>query len=742
MPSAEYPKIQMNTYTPFGPKRRAMKRGLTLVATVLLAATCRLERLLVDPQGALLCVTPSNPDTLRDSAANGSANRPSNPIGINNCGAGELYWTALTKQGSGWLSVQPDSGTVGLSIEPPRVVFDPATLDTGSYYETIVINSAAGSGSAEIPVSFHIYPCRFTPITIDDSATALLTSADCGALHRSGSFARLFRFPGTKNDSVSFEVQSGFHPYIVLDSSLNPTHPLIVEVQDSALYYQWLPLSTFYYVEVTTAAPADTGVFTLRLMHPRLPRAPQALDQLLSDSITSVDLGASVAQPSILLRAVVTDPDWQDSLHLEAEVRPIGIGFSGPNVPNGPAVTNGATAWVSVSGLSDKTSYHWRVRTGDHTGRSGPWALSGGNPDFVVNVPHAPQAPTTLGQAKGDGTGILTGATTDTDVVILSASVSDQDPGDTLWLDVEVRPVGINFTGPTNASSPLRDGGPMQVVVGPLTNSTSYHWRARARDHLGNTSGWVVFGSNLETATDFRIAVPQGPDLPAALQQLQSGDQSPIPVGGAATSNSIIIAATVSDPDASQTLRLEVEVEPIETPFTGQPNYVSPVVPNHTTASAAIGPLSVNTEYHWQVRARDNAARLSAWVSFPESPGNPETDTDFSYALLPPPVGLVFTVQPSTTRAGMAIVPAVEVTALDSVGQRADGYHGLVTVTLQPNIYGGKLAGTTTVAAVNGVAIFVDLTVNKAGVGYLLRATTSKPPLTTLSSPFDIIPRH
>jgi hypothetical protein len=502
-----------------------------------------------------------------------------------------------------------------------------------------------------------------------------------------------------------------------------------------------LPLSPFYYVEVTTAAPADTGAFTLRLMHPRLPRAPQALDQLLGDSITSVDLGASVAQPSILLRAIVSDPDWRDSLHLEAEVRPIGIGFSGPNVPNGPAVANGATAWVSVSGLSDKTSYHWRVRAGDHTGRSGPWALLGGNPDFVVNVPHAPQAPTTLGQAKGDGTGILTGATTDTDVVILSASVSDQDPGDTLWLDVEVRPVGIDFTGATNASSPLRDGGPMQVVVGPLTNSTSYHWRARARDQLGNTSGWVAFGGNLETATDFRIAVPQGPDLPAALQQLQSGDQSPIPVGGAATSNTIFIAAMVSDSDPGQTLRLEVEVEPIETPFTGQPNYVSPVVPNHTTASATIGPLTVNTEYHWQVRARNNAARLSAWVSFPESPGNPETDTDFSYALLPPPVALLFTVQPTTTRAGTVIVPAVEVTALDSVGQRAAGYHGLVTMTLEPNIYGGKLGGTTTVAAVDGVAAFSDLTVNKAGVSYVLRASTAKPPLTMISVPFDIIHR-
>lgn len=719
--------------------RAAVARGLAVVASLLVAATCRLDRLLVLPQGALLCVTPSNPDTLRDSAAGGSASPRSDQLDINNCGAGELHWTAIVKQGSAWLSVSPDSGIAGLS-SAPQIIFNPIALDTGVYHETVVINSTTGSGAAEVPVRFYIHPCRITPITIDDSAQATLTSADCGAPHRPGSFARIFSFPGTANDSVSIELPASYDGYVVLDTTLDRDHPVLAETGDSALYYQRLPRSSTYYVEATSFAAADSGAFTLRLLHPRLPHAPLALDQRMSDSVTSVAPGATISQTSLLLRAVLSDPDQSDSLHLEAEVRPLTVGFSGPNVSNGPPVANGRPAWVSVSGLADKTSYHWRVRAGDNTGRSGAWTSFGGSPDFVVNVPHPPNAPTTLGQATTDGSGILTGATIDENTVILSAAVSDPDPGDQLRLQVEVQPIGTPFSGPTASSAPLPDGGPMQVLVGPLASATSYHWRARAVDQTGDSSGWVAYGGNPESATDFRVGVLPLPDPPGALAQLQSGDRSPIPVGGEASSNTIVIAGLVSD-STGHTVQLEVEVQPVGQVFIGQPNYVSSLVPSNTTASATVGPLTVNTDYHWQARARNDAGGFSAWVPFPISPPNPETDTDFRYPPPAPPVQLVFTVQPTTTQVNTPIVPAVQVTALDANGQPSTGFTGVVTMTLEPSIYGGKLAGTTTVTAVAGVATFSSLSINKPGFGYRLRATAIQPSLTVVSAPFSIVRR-
>src|SRR5207302_1795464 len=99
---------------------------------------------------------------------------------------------------------------------------------------------------------------------------------------------------------------------------------------------------------------------------------------------------------------------------------------------------------------------------------------------------------------------------------------------------------------------------------------------------------------------------------------------------------------------------------------------------------------------------------------------------------------LAFTVQPSNTVAGAAISPAVQVTALDPAGNPVPSFTGSVTVALGNNPGGSTLSGTTTVAAVNGVATFVDLSLNKTGTGYWLTATATG--LNATSSGFNITP--
>src|SRR5207302_878658 len=75
---------------------------------------------------------------------------------------------------------------------------------------------------------------------------------------------------------------------------------------------------------------------------------------------------------------------------------------------------------------------------------------------------------------------------------------------------------------------------------------------------------------------------------------------------------------------------------------------------------------------------------------------------------------LAFSVQPSTTAAGAAITPAVQVTAQDAQGNTATGFTGNVTVAIGTNPGSGTLAGTATVAASAGVASFVNLSIDKA----------------------------
>lgn len=86
---------------------------------------------------------------------------------------------------------------------------------------------------------------------------------------------------------------------------------------------------------------------------------------------------------------------------------------------------------------------------------------------------------------------------------------------------------------------------------------------------------------------------------------------------------------------------------------------------------------------------------------------------------------LAFIAQPTTAAAGAAIAPAVVVAAEDAQGTLVPTFTGNVTITLGTNPSNGILSGTTTVAAVGGLASFATLSVDKAGVGYTLQAAAA-----------------
>ena len=81
-----------------------------------------------------------------------------------------------------------------------------------------------------------------------------------------------------------------------------------------------------------------------------------------------------------------------------------------------------------------------------------------------------------------------------------------------------------------------------------------------------------------------------------------------------------------------------------------------------------------------------------------------------------PATKLKFTVQPSHATSDSPIAPPVQVAALDAQGNLAGSFTGSVTVALISHPSGGTLSGTTTVAAVAGVAKFTTLSIDKATV--------------------------
>ena len=87
---------------------------------------------------------------------------------------------------------------------------------------------------------------------------------------------------------------------------------------------------------------------------------------------------------------------------------------------------------------------------------------------------------------------------------------------------------------------------------------------------------------------------------------------------------------------------------------------------------------------------------------------------------------LDFAVQPTNTVSSVNFAPSPTVRVLDAFGNLASGSTN-VTLAIAPGTgpVGATLAGTATVASVNGVATFSGLSIAKAGTAYQLAATAA-----------------
>jgi hypothetical protein len=101
----------------------------------------------------------------------------------------------------------------------------------------------------------------------------------------------------------------------------------------------------------------------------------------------------------------------------------------------------------------------------------------------------------------------------------------------------------------------------------------------------------------------------------------------------------------------------------------------------------------------------------------------PSTWLASAFVLNPAQDHLAFSVQPHRTFPLSNITPAVEVKAVDDVGNVLTSFNGPVTIAIGHNgglLLPGTLSGTKTVTAVNGVADFPDLSIDQLGNGYTL----------------------
>jgi hypothetical protein len=87
------------------------------------------------------------------------------------------------------------------------------------------------------------------------------------------------------------------------------------------------------------------------------------------------------------------------------------------------------------------------------------------------------------------------------------------------------------------------------------------------------------------------------------------------------------------------------------------------------------------------------------------------------------PDQLAFTASPPVNSSTLTL-PPVRVAVRDACGATIPNSAAQVTLSFNNNASSATLLGTTTVSAVNGVASFLDLSVNKAGPGLTLAAAS------------------
>jgi alpha-tubulin suppressor-like RCC1 family protein len=97
-----------------------------------------------------------------------------------------------------------------------------------------------------------------------------------------------------------------------------------------------------------------------------------------------------------------------------------------------------------------------------------------------------------------------------------------------------------------------------------------------------------------------------------------------------------------------------------------------------------------------------------------------------------------FTVQPTQTEGNQSITPTVQVAIRDEDGTTVTTAGDAVTVAIGTNPGEATLSGTATVNAVDGVATFADLSIDRPGSGYTLVASSGTLSGAT-STAFDIV---
>jgi hypothetical protein len=337
------------------------------------------------------------------------------------------------------------------------------------------------------------------------------------------------------------------------------------------------------------------------------PAAPDALAQYRSDGSTVIASGAWTNESTVVLRFSVSDPDAAQTLTPWVELRTAAsftgtCGTAGAGMYSGTAVSvptagTSVLATVTVTGLTQSSTWYWRACSVDQDAAAGPWTAAGGAPPFRVDLT-VPTNPSPV----NDGTGV------DIEWVASTSSLSAN------WSGATDTPSGIanhDWCFTTNNTNGCATTG--RVAVGTnlaasavtasglsLTQGTRYYACVRSRDNAGNTAAAYVCSNG------------QRPDtvLPGVPGAVNDGTGADIDNQGSAS----VLSANWS---AASDTAPGVVADYLYC-FSTATGCAGAVVASGATASTSVTAsglsLTVWTTYFSCVRTRDGAGNVSAWA--------------------------------------------------------------------------------------------------------------------------------
>jgi hypothetical protein len=382
-----------------------------------------------------------------------------------------------------------------------------------------------------------------------------------------------------------------------------------------------------------------------------------------------------------------------------------------------------------------------------------------------------------FGNSRSDATGEVTASLLGgTDATLAGATVVQLSAGVATFSDLRVETVGeysLAFSAPSFATVEsrkfkIKPGAPVALAFSAQpSNVTAGQPVAPAvtvtlLDRLGNVNPETVSTVTLELDNNPGNATLMGSRSASTLGGVATFPDLKLDKAGTgytlrATSGSMQSAtSTAFDVSPSTPVRLAFSRQPVETtagmamapvevavqdafgnttPSTVSITVALGINPGGGTLSGTLTLDTVEGVASFTTLTLDKSGSGYTLVA---TTASLESATSTPFAIVPAaPVRLVFSTQPPHTTAGVIFSPAILVRLLDAFDNQTPSTAN-VTMTLGTNAGNGALSGTTTVAAVAGMATFSTLSVDKAASGYTLLATSGA--LSATSTPFTITP--